>query len=29
VAGAVSFLMSDSARNITGMVMTVDAVNTA
>jgi 3-oxoacyl-[acyl-carrier protein] reductase len=29
VAGAVSFLMSDSARNITGMVMTVDAGNTA
>ena len=29
VANAVSFLMSDAARNITGTVMTVDAGNTA
>ena len=29
VAAAVSFLMSDAARNITGTVMTVDAGNTA
>jgi 3-oxoacyl-[acyl-carrier protein] reductase len=29
VASAVSFLMSDAARNITGTVMTVDAGNTA
>jgi 3-oxoacyl-[acyl-carrier protein] reductase len=29
VAGAVSYLMSDAARNITGTVMTVDAGNTA
>jgi 3-oxoacyl-[acyl-carrier protein] reductase len=29
VAGAVSFLMSDAAKNITGTVMTVDAGNTA
>jgi 3-oxoacyl-[acyl-carrier protein] reductase len=29
VAGVVSFLMSDAARNITGTVMTVDAGNTA
>jgi 3-oxoacyl-[acyl-carrier protein] reductase len=29
VAGAVSFLMSNAARNITGTVMTVDAGNTA
>ena len=29
VAGAVSFLMSEDARNVTGTVMTVDAGNTA
>jgi 3-oxoacyl-[acyl-carrier protein] reductase len=29
VANAVSFLMSDGAKNITGTVMTVDAGNTA
>lgn len=29
VAGSVSFLMSNSARNITGTVMTIDAGNTA
>jgi 3-oxoacyl-[acyl-carrier protein] reductase len=29
VAGAVSYLMSDAARNVTGTVMTVDAGNTA
>jgi enoyl-[acyl-carrier-protein] reductase (NADH) len=29
VGNAVSFLMSDAARNITGTVMTVDAGNTA
>jgi len=29
VAGAVSYLMSDAARNITGTTITVDAGNTA
>jgi 3-oxoacyl-[acyl-carrier protein] reductase len=29
VAGAVLYLLSDSARNITGMTLTVDAGNTA
>jgi len=29
VAGAVSYLMSDAARNVTGTVLTVDAGNTA
>jgi len=29
VAGAVSYLMSDAARNVTGITMTVDAGNTA
>jgi 3-oxoacyl-[acyl-carrier protein] reductase len=29
VAGAVSYLMSDAARNITGTVLTVDGGNTA
>jgi 3-oxoacyl-[acyl-carrier protein] reductase len=29
VAGAVSYLMSDAARNVTGTTLTVDAGNTA